>query len=47
MVVNQLPRLILAVMFLSLAGLGYSAKMNQANVSFAAESFTGTTFDLS
>ena len=47
MVVNQLPGLILAVMFLSLAGLGYSAKMNQSNVTFAAEAFSGTTFDLS
>ena len=47
MVVNQLPRLILAVMFLSLAGLGYSAKMNQTNVTFSAEAFTGATFDLS
>ena len=47
MIVNQLPRLILPVMFLSLAGFGYSAKMNQANVTFASESFSGTTFDFS
>ena len=47
MIVNQLPRLILAVMFLSLAGLGYSAKISQTNVTFASESFSGTTFDFS
>ena len=47
MVVNQLPRLILAVMFLSLAGIGYSAKMSQTIVTFTAEAFFGTTFDLS
>lgn len=47
MIVNQLPRLILAVMFLSLAGIGYSAKVNQTNVTYAAEAFSGTTFDLS
>jgi len=47
MIINQLPRLIIAAMFLSIVGLGYSAKMNQPNVAFAAESFTGTTFDFS
>ena len=47
MLINQLPRLVLAVMFLSVVGLGYSAKANQANVTYSAESFSGTTFDLS
>lgn len=47
MLVNQLPRLIMAVMFLSIVGLGYSVKVSQAKVNFVAESFSGTTFDLS
>jgi len=47
MLINQLPRLILVSMFLSIVGLGYSAKVNQADVTFVAESFSGTTFDIS
>ena len=47
MIANQLPRLILAAMFLSIAALGYSAKAGQTGVTFAAESFAGTTFDRS
>lgn len=44
---QQLPRLMLLVMFLSIVGVGYVVKTNQATVSFSAESYTGTTFELS
>lgn len=44
---NYLPRLMLALMFLSIVGIGYTVKMNQASASFVAESFAGTTFDRS
>jgi len=47
MAANQLPRLMLALMFLSIVAVGYTVKMNQAGASFAAEGFTGTTFDRS
>lgn len=47
MAVNHLPRLMLAMMFLSIVALGYTVKMTQTNASFVAESFAGTTFDRS
>ena len=46
MIVRQLPRLMLVTMFLSIVALGYTVKMNQAGASFAAESFSRTTFDV-
>lgn len=45
MIVHQLPRLMIAMMFLSIVALGYTVKMNQANANFT-ESFSGTTFDV-
>lgn len=47
MAINQLPRLMLTLMFLSIIAVGYTVKMNQAGANFAPESFSGTTFDRS
>lgn len=47
MAANLLPRLMLALMFLSIVAVGYTVKMNQAGADFAAESFEGTTFEQS
>jgi len=47
MATNQLPRLMLALMFLSIVAVGYTVKMNQVGADFAAESFSGTTFERS
>lgn len=45
--VNHLPRLMLVTMFLSIVGVGYVVKTNQAKASFAVQGFAGTTFDRS
>ncbi len=47
MAVNQLPRLMLAMMLLSIIAVGYTVKMNQFGANFDAGSFAGTTFERS
>lgn len=44
MLLNRLPRLMVAMMFLSIVGLGYTVKMDQASAGVVAESLSGTTF---
>lgn len=43
---KPLPRLIMAAMFASVVGLGYSAKVADAGVDLVAESFAGIIIDL-
>jgi len=44
--VKPFPRLIMAAMFVSVIGLGYSAKVTEAGVDLVAESFAGIIVDL-
>jgi len=46
MFAKPFPRLIVAALFVSVVGLGYSAKVTEAGIDLVAESFAGIIVDL-